>query len=228
MKTSMSKKLLSLFIAVVFCATTFAISEASADKAYAEEGVSLVRDTVEMNYYPKWKVGNTEWLAEPPDVEIDLGSVQSTDPEVASVIFDEHMGDGGAYLIKTKKAGSATLTFNAAPYGTGDWVQTSVNVISRKWVRPCATFKIGSKYYTKKFTNKFYYSISKKVSGKLYVKARKGWKLINITKSSKKTYEQKDLKNRQKVTLTKRYCLIVSFKKKGTDIHRYVYLDCNY
>ncbi len=45
MKNKTNKKLLSLIIAVVFCATTFVVTGASVDKAYAEgNGFALPAD----------------------------------------------------------------------------------------------------------------------------------------------------------------------------------------
>ncbi|MBQ6496823.1 MAG: hypothetical protein IJI74_06620 [Firmicutes bacterium] len=221
------KRIVSLLIAVVFCVTAFAVIGASADKTYAEDGDSLVRQTVEMFYYPKWKVGNTEWLADQPDVEINMDTVQSTNLDVAKVLFNPYTGEYGCYLVKTKKAGKATLTFDAKAQGTDTWVPTTVQVTVRKWVKPCATLKVGSKSYAKKFTNKRYFSTTKKVSGKVYVKARKGWEIDTIAKIVAKTYTQVTVKNKHKVTLAKRDSLMVTFKKKGTDIYETIDLNRN-
>lgn len=225
MKNKMSKKLLSLVIAVVFCATTFVMTGASVDKAYAENDGYTPPSQMYMTYYPKWKSGNTEWYVDDTDYTIEMDSVTSTNPDVARLVYEPgEEGYPGYYYLKTKKPGKATLTFYGALPGSGTSDQMTLKVTVYKWVKPCKTFKVGSKSYSKKFNNKNYYGASKKVSGKLVVKARKGWKITYIGKFIDKKNKMVRIKNKRKVTLKKYDEIYVEFKKKGTQRYEYVVL----
>ena len=178
---------MSLIIAVVFCATTFVVTRASVDKAYAEgNGFALPAD-MNMIYYPKWESGNTEWIASAEDITIDMDNVVSSDPEVATLTYEPPESLPGdpfpsGYYVKTTKPGKAKLEFWAAPPGAAIAGYMTVDVTVYKWLKHCTTFKVGSTSYVKKFNNKYYYGSSKKVSGKLYIKARSGWKITYIGK----------------------------------------------
>ena len=219
------KKLLSLIIAVVFCTTTFAVTGVSADKAYAEGYENPIPTDFNMIYYPNWKYGNTKDIAADTDISIDMDSVESTDPEVASLVYEPGQGDyPGYYLVKANKPGTAKLSFFAAPPGAAVAGYMEVNVTVYKWLKPCTTFKVGSTSYVKKFNNKYYYGSSKKVSGKLYIKARSGWKITYIGKYINSKGKLVRIKNKSKVTLKKNDQIHVQFRKKGTDRYELVLL----
>lgn len=225
MKNKMSKKLLSLVIAVVFCATTFVMTGASVDKVYAENDGYIPPSQMQMTYYPKWKSGNTEWYADDTDITIEMDSVTSTNPDVARLVYEPGEGGySGYYYLKTKKPGKATLTFYGTLPGSGTSDQKTVKVTVYKWVKPCKTFKVGSKSYSKKFNKKSQYGTPKKISGKLVVKAKKGWKITYMSKYISKKDKVVNVKNKRKITLKKGDDLYVEFKKKGTQRYEYVLL----
>ena len=221
MEKTMGKKVLSLIIAAVFGLTTFAVTGASVDKVYAD-GVEDLPETMSMTYYPKWKSGNSEWLADESYVKIKMDSVKSSNSSVAKLKHDTYDGNG-YYYIKTKKTGKATLTFKAKAPGEDKWTKATIKVKVYKWERPVKTFKIGSKSYKKKFNKKSVYGTSKKVSGKLVIKAKKGWKIDFMEKYDSENNKFVKIKNKQKVTLKKGDDIYVNFKKKGAD--RYEYID---
>ena len=212
MNNKKSKKILSLLIAAVFCVTTFAVSGVAVEKVYAEEENLDLPTSIDVLYYPKDKANCWEYLADSGLVEIDMESVQSTDLEVAWMEYDSKYQE---YDVWTSKPGTATLTFQAKAPESSVWVDATLIVNSNKYVRPCKTFKIGKKNYTKKFTNKAYFSSKKKVSGKLVIKPAKGWKIKEIQKVNFKTYKSKKVKNKSKITMKKNDYLFVSFKKNG-------------
>ena len=92
------------------------------------------------------------------------------------------------------------------------------NFIAEKYVNPAKTFKIGKKNYVKKFKKaEQYWKNSKKISGKLVVKAKKGWKITKIRKAGYNITPKK-IKNGKKVTLTGKnpQSVVVTFKNKKT------------
>ena len=217
---SKKKKLLSLVIATVFCMTSFAVSGAAADKAYAEGIETYFPENISMIYYPKDKINNYYWLGEDTEVTIDMDSVQTTDTEVASVIYDSGYDVNYYYYILTDKAGKATVSFKAKYTGSENWTDITLEVKSTKYVRPCKSIKVGKKNYTKKFNNSSLFYSKKKISGKVNVTPAKGWKITGIWYYKFKKDKEKRIKNKTKITLNNGDYLYVEFKKKG--VYEYV------
>ncbi|MBQ8986550.1 MAG: hypothetical protein IJ100_04810, partial [Lachnospiraceae bacterium] len=139
--------------------------------------------------------------------------------------IEEDGTEYGYYLIKSKKPGSATLTFQAKNPDADSYVTKTVKVKVIKFVNPVKTFKIGKKSYAKKYSGKPYYNFKKKVSGKVKIKAKKGWKIIGIYFYDHSKNKNKKIKNGKKVTFSKYDGIQVCFKKKGKNIYEWIYLD---
>lgn len=224
MKNTIGKKFIALLTAVVFCATTFAVTGASVDKAYAESESIELPSTAYVVYFPKYPGNSYEWLAWEPDVIIDMDSLVYSNEGIVELVRYENPGDYNFYELRGHKVGSATLTFYAKAGEAGSWQMVTMNVKVVKYVRPVKTFKVGKKSYTGKFKYKDYYYSKKKVSGKLVVAPIKGWKITSIYKYTNKTDTFKKIKNKTKVTLKSGDAIEVSIKKKGTGRYEYLYL----
>ncbi|MBQ9015095.1 MAG: hypothetical protein IJ109_03145 [Firmicutes bacterium] len=221
------KKSISMLIALAMFLTGFAMIGAS-EKAYAE-GVNDIEKSYQTFYYPKAKGWNTEWLADVSEVTIDMATVKSSKPSVAVLKKDTWTDDDGKvygnYQIKSKKPGTTTLTFQAKDANAENYVTKTVKVKVVKFVNPAKTFKIGSKNYAKKYNGKPYYNIKKKVSGKVNVKAKKGWKVDSIYFYDESKGKSKKIKNGKKVTFDKFDGVQVCFKKKGKNLYEWIYID---
>ena len=220
MNNKKSKKFLSLLIAVVFCVTTFAVSGAAADKAFAEGGTIDFPTKLSMIYYPNDSAPNYVLLENDMKVTIDMDTVQSTDPEVATLKIKS---EDGQYGIYTTKAGKATVTFKAIAPGSATYVDWAIDVKVTKYANPCKSFKIGKKNYVKKFKKQYWFLAPKKISGKLVIKPAKGWKMTGIEKYTDKAGTWKKVKNKKKIKLVKNDSVLAHFKKK--DIHEMVLIQ---
>lgn len=229
MKEKFSKRILSLFIAVVFCLTTFAMTGFSVDKAYAEEYEYEFPDTTYVVLYPKDASRSKTWLPDDWWVDIDMETVTYSKEGIAELVKNAYIDeDDGTveyyYHLQGLKVGTTVLTFQVR-LGEGPWEEKTMTVNVVKYVNPFKTLKVGKKSYVKKFNSKVEYKTSKKVSGKLVITPKTGWKINSIEKYIAKEYTYKTIKNKKKVTLAKGDELRVELKKKGTDIIVFLLLE---
>ena len=223
----MRKKSFSLLIALAMFLTAFAVTGVP-EKAYAA-GVDKIGDAYTTLYYTKAKNWNTEWIADKDMVTIDMATAKSSNPSVAVLTEDTWKGDDGktygSYVIKSKKPGKATLTFQVKNPDADSYVTKTVKVKVVKFVYPGKVFKVGKKSFVKKYKGKPYYYVSKKLSGKVKVKAKKGWKVDGIYFYDSSKDKSKKIKNGKKVKFDKYDSLSVCFKKKGANLYVWTYLD---
>ena len=128
------------------------------------------------------------------------------------------------YWIDTLKAGTTVLTFQAK-IGEGQWEEKTMTVKALKYVNPCKTFKVGKRSFVKKYNSKVDYKTSKKVSGKLVITPKTGWKITSIEKYIRKQSTYKTIKNKRKVTLAKGDEIRVEFMKKSTGAWEFITLE---
>ena len=230
MKEKFSKRILSLFIAAVFCLTTFAVTGASVDKVYADDYEYELPSTIEKVYYPNNPEYNAEPLASEPLLYIDMESVTYSKEGVAQLVRREY-GDpeegpigGGDYAVEILKAGTTVLTFQAR-INEGQREEKTMTVKVLKYTNPCKTFKVGKRSYLKRYNSKIEYRASKKVSGKLVITPKTGWKIISIRKYIGKQSIYKTIKNNRKVTLAKGDLIDVRLQKKGTGMKVFLTLE---
>lgn len=222
----MRKKSFSLLIALAMFLTAFAVTGVP-EKAYAA-GVDEIGDAYTTLYYTKAKPWNSEWIADKDMVTIDMATAKSSNPSVAVLTERTWTDDGktyGSYEIKSKKPGKTTLTFQAKNPDADSYVTKTVKVKVVKFVYPGKVFKVGKKSFVKKYKGKPYYYVSKKLSGKVKVKAKKGWKVDGIYFYDSSKDKSKKIKNGKKVKFDKYDSLSVCFKKKGTNLCVWTYLD---
>ena len=222
MKEKFSKRILSLFIAVVFCLTTFAMTGFSVDKAYAEEYEYEFPDTTYVVLYPKDASRSKTWLPDDWWVDIDMETVTYSKEGIAELVKNAYIDeDDGTveyyYHLQGLKVGTTVLTFQVR-LGEGPWEEKIMTVNVVKYVNPFKTLKVGKKSYVKKFNSKVEYKTSKKVSGKLVITPKKGWQLIELRKYIHKKSQYINIKNKKKVKLAKKDDLQIRLWKKGTDI----------
>ena len=135
----------------------------------------------------------------------------------AKVTFNYNEYDKTYYVhIEPKKPGKASVSFNYK--WKGKTTKYNFTFVIKKYVCPVASFKIGSKEYASAFKTDFKKNVTKTVSGKVSVKAKKGWKLLDIGYWTNSKY--KEIKNGAKVKVSKGALVQVTFTK-GKD-----YITC--
>ena len=129
-----------------------------------------------------------------------ITKLKSSKKSVATVSKFVH--EGTAYVaVEPKKPGTAKITFNVK-YGKKT-IKAKTTVIVRKYENPLKTFKIGSKNYASKFNKSGHVTLEKKkLKGKLNVKLKSGYELVEIAVYSWKDGSgYKNYKNNKSVTV---------------------------
>ena len=206
-----------LITVVTILALTITTVLASSSLIFAASGPEMaIPKKIKTLYYPKQKstlyTGNCVWVANEGDYEINMEKSSIADPSILKL-----KEDYGLYAI-IKKAGTTTITLVATPKGSKEEQTYKIKVVAEKYVNPLKTFKIGKKNYVKGL-NKSEVCIknTKKISGKLVVKAKKGWKITKIQKTGY-NIKPKKIKNGKKVTITGKIpqAVLVTVKNKKT------------
>ena len=102
----------------------------------------------------------------------------------------------------------------------------SVKLVIHKWTSPVATFKVNGKNYASKFKNSWAASCrSKYITGKIKVKAIKGWKLTSLTAANVNDHEKK-IKNNKTVLKksSKIKCVYATFRNIASGQEIYIAL----
>ncbi len=214
MKQTKRNKLITVVTMLTLVVTTVL---ASSSMAFAAKGPEVPIETkIKSFYYPLQKsnlyTGNAKWVCNPGDYKIDMEKTTVDDPTVVKLNNED-----GLTAIALKP-GKTTIHVYAKEKGTKEYRYFDVKFIAEKYINPAKTFKIGKKNYVKKFKKaEQYWKNSKKISGKLVVKAKKGWKITKIRKAGYNITPKK-IKNGKKVTLTGKnpQSVVVTFKNKKT------------
>lgn len=147
-----------------------------------------------------------------------------SDKSVLQVKENKKSTFGAAVKISVKDFGSAKVTckVKGTDYETQKKVKRKyiTNYRVFKYQNPVASFKVGKVDYAKKFNKDAQYFIKKSISGKVSVKAEKGWKISQIRKVNGSLSggigDWKKVKNGSKVSLKKgKHALeVVLYNKK--------------
>ncbi len=106
-------------------------------------------------------------------------AAESSDEDVFTVQEKQTIGDRNIYikLAKVKEEASAKPTF------TVGGKEYTTNIVVKPYANPCKTFKIGNKDFKGKFDKASRYHLTKQkknISGKVVIKAKKGWEVKEI------------------------------------------------
>ena len=204
-----TRKLIALLTGLVMILTMML---AASSVAFADEDLP---ESITALYYPKQKssLETSNWFPLTSDVSFDVDMDKSTIDNPSMLAFKEE--DGYLYVI-LKKAGKTTIHLVATPVGSSEAKTYDINVKVEKYVNPLKTFKIGKKNYAKKFKKDDFWMVDKKkVSGKLKLKAAKGWKIVSIQKQiDSDLMTVTKIKNNKKVTLKRGQSIYVNCKNK--------------
>ncbi len=121
----------------------------------------------------------TDWIwIENFPAGAQVTNLKSSNTKVLKASWNSN--DGDLVMLRLRKAGKAVVSFNVVYNGQTTSLKSTITV--KKYQRPCATFKVGSKNYASKFKKNSYYVTSHKKTpkNKVTVKAAKGWKLAGI------------------------------------------------
>ena len=145
-----------------------------------------------------------------------LVSVKSSNKKVLTAARAKSGSDGTlACKVKLKKTGKATVTLKLKHLSSGKTITYKKVYTVKKYANPIKTLKIGKKSLASKFKSATYYGQGKKLSGKLQIKTKNGWKVERIDLLGKSQVLKNDLKSGTKITLKKGYTLEVTLTKKG-------------
>lgn len=219
-----------LFAVVIMLAVALPLMFASAVPVFAENDSSLAGlASFGMMYYPKiasdWNTENCKQLAPEGEYTVNWEKTMVWDPTIVELRERD-----GLYVV-AKKAGTTTISLVATAAGCTEEQTYQFEFSARKYVNPLKTIKIGKTNYAKKF-NKIsaFAKKGKKLSGKLTVKVKKGWKIKKIQRvnMNQAYYTFKTIKNNRKVTLKGKIpqavLVIAKNKKNGDEI--YIMLEC--
>lgn len=217
------RRILSVVICAAMFMTCFAVMGMS-QRVYAASALDDLSGTWEMTYYPSKKSYNYYDIENMKNVTIDMATVKISKPEVVDFIKKKWDSEGDTYYtVRVKKAGKATITFKAKEPNAGDetYVAKKITINSIKYLNVVKTFKIGKKNFKTKFKKEGYYWQKKKISGKLNVKVKKGWKIKGMWYGNYSTGKEKKVKNGKKITLKKNTYVSIWVKKNGKNINYY-------
>ena len=210
------KRLVSVITALAMLMSCFMVIGAGAAFANDEE-ISPLDDYFDFYYFPKGGDYNNDWgFASASEWEIDLDSVVNENPQVAvmrKAVYDE--GDA-SYVFDVKGVGKTVMTFKARPVNAAEYTDYNVTIETEKYVCPVKSFKIGKKDYASKFKKIDWADQGKTISGKVNVKAKKGWKLVKIIFYDMSKDKDIKIKNNTKVKIEKGDCVWAEFKKGST------------
>ena len=217
MKRARINKLITT-VTILTLALTLILSSASL--IFAESGSDIsFPEMITTMYYPKVQSNinsaNCFPIASTGDARINWEKTTVADPSIV-----ELKEQGRLYMI-VKKPGATTITLVATPKGSDKEQTFNIKFNSVKYVNALKTIKIGKKNYVKKL-NKVdsYLKKTSKLSGKLVVKAKKGWKITKIEKCwmYSSSYKMEKIKNGKKVTLDGKVpqSVVVTIQNKKT------------
>ena len=133
--------------------------------------------------------------------ESDISKLKSSNKKVVSLSTFTY-GDEVYIAIAPKKAGTTTVTFEYE-YG-GKTNKGKVKVTVLKYENPFKSLKIGSKDYASMFKDRSMINTGKALKGKLTIKLKDGWKLLNVCSYNYKNGEDfKSLAVNKKITVAK-------------------------
>ena len=141
----------------------------------------------------------------------DVTKLKSSNKSV--VKLSKFVYEGTVYVsVKPNKPGKATVTFDYKYKGKTCHAKVKVKVY--KYFNAIKSLKIGSKNYASKFKKDNYAYLKKKLTGKLKIKAKAGYKILDIYSYNRKDGSNfKTLKNGKKVTIKKGYALCIDLEK---------------
>lgn len=138
-------------------------------------------------YHPSDKAyGGTGYMIA-SEADGKVTKAKSSNKKVISV--EQHNYDGFHYVrITCKKAGKATVSYKFK----GKKHKVEFTVI--KYKNPLKTFKVGKRNYTSLFKKGLYTTTEQGISGKLKLKAAKGWKISKVQAWTGDSYKLKKVK----------------------------------
>lgn len=178
------------------------------------KGLTLENAKGTAHIYPSDYSYNMYWLqSSNPDTYVMPTKVKVSNKKVCTA----EKGEGAIFLYFNKQ-GKTTLSYK--------WKGKShkVTIVFHAWKNPVKSFKVGGKQYAGKFKKQDSVHIGKKtISGKVSIKAAKGWKFksIEIYRWGKDGLQSAKMKNNKTLAKSKKMeCIYVTFvnKKTGQEI----------
>ncbi len=154
--------------------------------------------------YSSWQIGADEGGV------IDAASLKVTGTQYAKISI-RNMDGFYEINVEPKKVGKATATVDYTYEGTTKPYTFTFNI--KKYVCPVSSIKIGNKNYASKLKYCGTYNIGKKVSGKLSVNPKSGWKIVDIGLDNWVSGKWTKIKNNKRVTLKPNTAIYVHMKK---------------
>lgn len=188
MKTKLGKNVISLLMAVVLCLSLVPAAKTQAAAPEFEKKVTLRVYKGEMADKCSRKLMDVRV----PYWNTKIKRVRSSNKKIVTVESAADVYGVNEFYITPKKAGKTKVTFQ---YKKKTY---TISVQVKYWENPCKTFQIGKTNYSQYFNTSNQYSLSqqnKKITGKINIVPKKGWKLESINVCGKK------VKNKSKVTI---------------------------
>lgn len=197
------KRIVSIVMAVALVISVFApaatVKAAGTPSVYSKQTSVLEQKS------------KTDWIwIENFPAGAQVTNLKSSNTKVLKASWNSN--DGELVMLRLRKAGKAVVSFNVVYNGQTTSLKSTITV--KKYQRPCATFKVGSKNYSSKFKKNSYYMTSHKNTpkNKVTVKAAKGWRLDGIWYSKLDGTDDKRIKNNSRVRFS---------AKKGQEVMIY-------
>lgn len=143
-----------------------------------------------------------------------LITLKSSNTKVLTVSKITDYDGGIAYNVTLKKTGKATVTVKLRHLYSGKTITYKKVYTVKKYVNPFKTLKIGKTSLASGFSGGEIGSQGARLSGKLQIAVKNGWKLSEI-QFQPATGSSRKVKVGQKVTLTKGSMLYIRLTKKG-------------
>lgn len=217
-KCSKKSKIMSIMIAIALVASVF--TSVPTVKASDASDVASVdkKVTLELQSQPRNKTGQISISGYGLYDGAKVTNLKSSNKKVLTVSWSKKYPS--TIVVKLKKTGKAVVSFDVVYNGQKTSLSTKVTV--KKYVNPCAVFKVGNKNYTSKFKRDadFYTSHKGTPKRKVYIKAAKNWKIESIYYYNYPDYKVKPIKSKSNVRFSAKkggYAYIqVQFKNKKT------------
>lgn len=169
-ETKTSAKLAATLAAALLAACAMLAVGSMPAHATALETLDSLKGTQHVFYYPKDRDCNVVEVGYSQDTD-KACKVKSSNPKVASA---KAIHKGTMLRIMFKKAGTAKVSY------VYKGKKHTVKYVVAKYVNPVKSFKVGGKEFKGQFQAGEFGSAPYTASGKLSVKAAKGWKLLKM------------------------------------------------
>lgn len=171
--------------------------------------------TIVMYYCPGGeKIANEGSIVPFGDDVAMIYDVKSSNKKVATAKAKKVNGRYRVH-INVKRTGKVTITYKVK-LNNGTSYQSSARYHYKKYKTPISSIKIGNKDLTKRYKKSIHLS-GKPLKGKLKIKLKKGWKLVDYYTFNLKTYGSDDHSIKEfktsKITIKKNERFVIRVKK---------------